>query len=162
MNAVNDPIFPQPNTQRIDVMDSPQNSSRRRSAGRPIMVLAAIGNEEVAGASARELSDAEELAVVTREVNKRRDSSQAYAAGNRPELAAKETSEAEFLAAYLPTRLTPDELKALVDAEVAAAAAGGDAPTMKQMGVIIKAVGAKAAGRADGGSIAALVRAALA
>ncbi|HNV11572.1 MAG TPA: GatB/YqeY domain-containing protein [Propionibacteriaceae bacterium] len=126
------------------------------------MVLAAIGNEEVAGASARELSDAEELAVVTREVNKRRDSAQAYAAGNRPELAAKETSEAEFLAAYLPTRLTPDELKALVDAEVAAAAAGGDAPTMKQMGVIIKAVGAKAAGRADGGSIAALVRAALA
>ena len=49
-----------------------------------------------------------------------------------------------------------------MDAEVAAAAAGGDAPTMKQMGVIIKAVGAKAAGRADGGSIAALVRAALA
>ena len=45
------------------------------------MVLAAIGNEEVAGASARELSDAEELAVVTREVNKRRDSAQAYAAG---------------------------------------------------------------------------------
>ena len=125
------------------------------------MALAAIGTEEVAGPLARELTDAEETTVVTREVNKRKDSAEAYAAGNRPELAAKEAAEAAFLSAYLPAPLTAEELQALVDAEIAAASAGGEAPTMKQMGTIIKAVGAKAAGRADGGTIAGLVRAAL-
>ena len=126
------------------------------------MALTAITNEEVSGKEARELTEAEEITVVTREVNKRKDSAEAYAAGNRPELAAKELAEAEFLQKYLPTPLTADELQAMVDAEVSAYAdANGEAPTMKQMGQLIKAVNAKAQGRADGGTVAKLVRAAL-
>lgn len=126
------------------------------------MALAAIAVEEVSGSVARALTEAEELAVVTREVSKRRDSAEAYTAGHRPELAAKELAEAAILQAYLPAPLTEAELDDLVAQEVAEAeAALGARPTMKQMGLVIKAVNARAQGRAEGASIAAKVRAAL-
>jgi uncharacterized protein len=115
------------------------------------MALAAIGVEEVAGDTARELSEQEEVAVVTREVSKRKDSAEAYSSGGRPELAAKELAEAEILQRYLPARLTEAELDELVAQEVAAAEATLAAkPTMKQMGLVIKAVNARAQGRTDG------------
>nr|NLI49766.1 GatB/YqeY domain-containing protein [Propionibacterium sp.] len=127
------------------------------------MAIAALKNEKVAGKAARELTEADELRVLTGEVNKRKDSAEAYTAGHRPELAAKELAEAELLQTYLPARLTDAELDALVAAAVAdAAAALGAPPTIKQLGQIIKAVNAEAAGRADGGTVAAKVRAALA
>ena len=120
-------------------------------------VLAAITNEEVAGDAAAELTGEQELAVVTKQARQRRDSAEAYAAGGRQDLADAELAEVEVLNAYLPTPLTEAELSALVDAEVAAA---GEV-TMKQMGQIIKAVNAKAAGQADGGRVAAAVKARL-
>lgn len=122
------------------------------------LTLGAIQVEEVAGESARELSDAEELAVVQREVRKRRDSAEAYAAGGRPELAAKETAEADWLSRYLPAALTEDEVRAIVEEEVARV----DGASMKQMGQIVKAVNARVAGRAEGKLVATLVRSALA
>ncbi|MDO4784171.1 MAG: GatB/YqeY domain-containing protein [Propionibacteriaceae bacterium] len=121
------------------------------------LTLGAIQVEEVAGESARELSDAEELAVVQREVRKRRDSAEAYAAGGRPDLAAKETAEADWLSRYLPAALTEDEVRAIVDEEVARV----EGASMKQMGQIVKAVNARVAGRAEGKLVATLVRAAL-
>ncbi len=127
------------------------------------MAIAAIRNEQVAGKEARVLSEAEVVQVLNREVAKRRDSAEAYTAGNRAELAAKELSEVEVLQRYLPTGLTDDELDAIVAEEVSAAAAStGGAPTMKQMGLVIKAVNARAAGRAEGAKVAAKVKAALA
>lgn len=126
------------------------------------MALAAIANEEVAGKSARDLSEAEEQAVLAREVTKRKDAAEAYTAGNRPELAEKELSEAALLAGYLPRQLTEAEIAAIVDEEVAAATATlGDKPTMRQMGLVMKAVTPRIAGRGDGKTAAALVRAAL-
>jgi uncharacterized protein YqeY len=127
------------------------------------MAVAAIKNEQVAGKEARELSDAEVLGVLNREVAKRRDSAEAYTAGNRPELAEKELAEIEVLQRYLPAALTDAELDAIVTEEVAAAAAQlGSAPTMRQLGLVIKAVNARAAGRAEGATVAAKVKAALA
>ncbi|MGV8907517.1 MAG: GatB/YqeY domain-containing protein [Propionicimonas sp.] len=127
------------------------------------MAIAAIRNEQVAGKQARVLSQAEVVTVLNREVAKRRDSAEAYTAGQRPELAAKELAEVEILQRYLPTGLTDSELDAIVAEEVSAAAAGlGSAPTMKQMGLVIKAVNARAAGRAEGAKVAAKVKAALA
>lgn len=122
------------------------------------MMMAAITVEEVAGDVARELSDEEEIAVITKEQRKRRDSAATYAEAGRAELAAKEEQEAEFMAAYLPAPLTEEELQTIVTEEVAAVPDAG----MKQMGAIIKAVNARVAGRAEGRTIAALVRAALA
>ena len=127
------------------------------------MAVAAIKNEQVAGKTARELDDAEVLTLLNREVAKRRDSAEAYTAGNRPELAAKELSEVEVLQRYLPANLTDAELDAIVAEEVAAAASElGAAPTMRQMGLVIKAVNARAAGRAEGATVAAKVKSALA
>lgn len=123
------------------------------------MVLSAIQTEEVAGTSARELSAEEELAIVGREVRKRKESAELYTQGNRPELAAKELEEVELLSTYLPAGLSEAELDAIVAEEVAAA---GEGVSMKQMGQIIKAVNARAKGRAEGGVIAAKVKAALA
>ena len=115
------------------------------------MAIAAIKNEQVAGKEARTLEQGEVITVLNREVAKRRDSAEAYTAGNRPELAERELAEIEILQRYLPAALTDAELDELVAAEVAAAAqALGEQPSMKQMGLIIKAVNAKAAGRAEG------------
>ena len=123
------------------------------------MVLAAIQTEEVAGTSARELSGEEELAIVGREVRKRKESAELYTAGNRPELAAKELDEVELLSEYLPAGLSEAEIDVIVAEEVAAA---GEGVSMKQMGQVIKAVNARTKGRAEGGVIAAKVKAALA
>ena len=123
------------------------------------MVLAAIQTEEVAGASARELSEDEERAVLGREVRKRKESAELYTTGNRPELAEKELAEVELLAAYLPTALTEAEVDAIVAEEVAAL---GESASMKQMGQVIKAVNARTKGRAEGAVVAAKVKAALA
>lgn len=126
------------------------------------MAIASIKNEQVAGKEARLLDQAEVLTVLNREVAKRRDSAEAYTAGNRPELAERELAEIEVLQRYLPKALTDAELDEIVAAEVAAAAAGlGDQPSMKQMGMIIKAVNAIVAGRAQGATVAAKVKAAL-
>lgn len=150
-------------TRITDDMKAAMKAGERERVSTLRMAIAALKNEKVAGKEARELTEADEQKVLTSEVNKRRDSAEAYTAGNRPELAAKELAEAELLQSYLPARLTEPELDALVAQAVAdAEAALGAKPTMKQMGQIIKAVNAEASGRADGGTIAAKVKAALA
>lgn len=125
-------------------------------------MLAAIGHEEVAGDEARELTDSEELAILGREQRRRLDSAQTYADAGRPELAAAETAEAELIAGYLPAPLSDTELDDLVTKAIDAAAAGGQAPTMRDMGKIIKQVNQAADGRASGAAVAAKVKQALA
>lgn len=127
------------------------------------MGIAALKKEKVAGSVARELSPEEEVAVIQREVRARRDSAEAYTEGGRPELAQAELVEAEVLGKYLPAMLTDEELDALVAESLAAVEAeNGEKPTMRQMGAVMKAVNAKASGRADGSVVAAKVKAALA
>lgn len=122
------------------------------------MMLGAIQTEEVAGDTARQLSDSEEIAVIGKEVRKRRDSAEAYRLGGREELAMAEEAEANWLSRYLPEPLTETEIARIVADEVGKL----DSPSMKQMGAVIKAVNARADGRADGKTVATLVRAALA
>ena len=122
------------------------------------MALAAITTEEVAGESARELTDAETLKVVAKEAKKRKESASAYADAGRPELAARENAELAILEAYLPAQLDDAEL----DAIAAAAADEVTATGMKQMGQVMKAAQAQVAGRADGGRVAAAVKKVLA
>lgn len=122
------------------------------------MALAAITNEEVAGTSAKELTDPDVVRVLTREVKKRNESAEVYAGAGRSELADNERAEAAILERYLPQQLTDAELTDLVDRAVAEVAGGGEQPGMKQMGQVIKAANAKAAGRADGKRIADAVK----
>jgi uncharacterized protein YqeY len=121
------------------------------------MVLTAVGNEEVAGKSARQLSDDEVLKLIAREGKKRREAAEAFASGGRPDRAERELAEGTVLDAYLPVQLSDDELAALVAQAVAETAADGP----QAMGAVMKVVGPKVAGRAEGGRVAAAVRAAL-
>ena len=121
------------------------------------MVLTAIGNEEVAGKAARTLSADEELKVVAREAKKRREAAEAFTSGGAADRAARELAEEEVLSTYLPAQLSDGELTALVAEAVAESGASGP----QAMGAVMKVVGPKVAGRADGGRVAAAVRAAL-
>lgn len=126
------------------------------------MTLTAVGNAEVAGTSARELSDDEVLKVIAKEAKKRVESAEAFAAAGRGELAAQERAEGEVLARYLPTQLTDDELAAIARTAVEETAAElGAQPGPRQMGQVMKRANATAAGRADGGRVAAAVKALL-
>jgi len=118
------------------------------------MALTSIANEEVAGASARDLSDEEIVKVLTREARKRREAAEAFSAAGRGDQAAAERAEGEVLAGYLPAQLSDDELAALVDAAIAETGASG----MASMGQVMKTVTPQVAGRADGARVAAEVR----
>jgi hypothetical protein len=124
------------------------------------MALTAITNEEVAGKEARELADADVVAVLGKEAKKRRESVIAYTEAGRVDLADREAAEGAILAEYLPAPLTNEELAAIVlDAVAAAAADGKTGPAA--MGAVMKAVQEKVAGRAAGDAVAALVRSSL-
>lgn len=126
------------------------------------MVLSAVRTEEVAGATARELDDAEVLKVLAKESKKRQESAEAFDGANRPELADKERAEAKILAGYLPAQLDDDEVAALAaDAVAQVGADTGQAPGMRQMGQVMKLASAAAAGRADGSRVSSAVKARL-
>ena len=118
------------------------------------MALAAVTTEEVAGASARELSDDDVLKVLAREAKKRREAADAFGSADRPELAERERAEGAVLDRYLPTQLTDEEVADLVRAAIEEAGATG----MPQMGAVMKAAQARAAGRADGRRLSTEVR----
>jgi uncharacterized protein YqeY len=118
------------------------------------MALTSITTEEVAGASARDLSDEEVVKVLTREARKRREAAEAFSAAGRDEQAAAERAEGEVLAGYLPAQLSDDELTALVSAAIAETGASG----MQGMGQVMKTLTPRVAGRADGARVAAEVR----
>lgn len=121
------------------------------------MLLAAVSNAEVAGKTARELTQADVVEVLAKEVKKRRESACAFRAGNRPELADREEAELAVIGEYLPRPLTQGEVTELVNSAVAkAAAAGKTGPAA--MGVVMKDVSPQVAGRFDGAELAKLVR----
>ena len=124
------------------------------------MALAAVTTEEVAGDTARELTDDEVQRVLTREVKKRKEAAEAFAGAGRTEQAQAERDESAVLSEYLPAQLADDELESLVAAAVAEVTEQlGEAPGQRQMGQVMKAANAKVAGRAEGGRVAAAVRA---
>lgn len=122
------------------------------------MAITAVRNAEVAGKAARELSDEEILSVLTKEAKKRREAAEAFAGAGREAQAAKERAEEEVLAAYLPAQLSDEDLAGIVRDALAAAGLSG----MASMGQAMKAAQAAVAGRAEGGRVAAEVRAQLA
>jgi len=92
------------------------------------------------------LPDAEVMAVVQREIKKRRDAAEQFTSGGRAELAAKELAEIRVLEGFLPQPLSPEELEALVRAAIQESGA----TSKKEMGTVIKLVQARAEGKADG------------
>lgn len=143
---------------RADLTDSMKNQDKLRTATLR-MVLAAIQTEEVSGKQARELSDADVLKVLARESRKRTEAAEIYTQNGRGELAAEEHAEGRIIDEYLPTPLTDAEVADVVNTAIAQVAEEiGERPSVKQMGLVMKAATAIADGRADGSRISAAVK----
>ena len=121
------------------------------------MVLTAIKNEEVSGKEARDLSDAEVITVLSREAKKRREAAEAFEQAGASDRAANEKAEGVIIAEYLPAQLSESEIKEMISAAITETGATGP----QQMGQVMKLIQPKIAGRADGGIVSSLVKAAL-
>lgn len=147
-------------TIRADLKTAMKAKEKQRTSAIRAL-LAAIQAEETNG-SRHELEDADILKVIAREIKKRRESAEVYAENDRPELAEAELADVPFFEAYQPRQLDESELQALVKESIAEVEAeNGEAPTMKQMGAVMKVANAKAAGQADGKRLSAEVKAQL-
>jgi uncharacterized protein len=105
-----------------------------------------------------ELDDAAVIGIVDKMLKQRKDSIEAFEKAGRQDLADKEKAEVTVLQAYLPARLSADEIAAEVKEIVAQLGAKGPG----DMGKVMGAVKAKLAGKADMGQVSAAVKAALA
>ena len=121
------------------------------------MILTAIKNEEVSGKEARELSDAEVITVLSREAKKRREAAEAFEQAGATDRAANEKAEGVIIAEYLPAQLSESEIKEMIATAISETGATGP----QQMGLVMKSIQPKIAGRADGGLVSSLVKAAL-
>jgi uncharacterized protein YqeY len=121
------------------------------------MVLTAIKNEEVSGKEARDLSDAEVITVLSREAKKRREAAEAFEQAGAADRASNEKAEGVIIAEYLPAQLSESEIKEMIAAAIAESGATGP----QQMGQVMKLIQPKITGRADGGIVSSLVKAAL-
>jgi len=120
------------------------------------MLLAAIKQREVDERIV--LDDTQVVSIVDKLIKQRKDSITAFAQGGRQDLVDKESAELKVLEAYLPQRLSTDEVVAAVGRIVAALGAAGPG----DMGKVMAAVKAELAGKADMASVSAAVKAALA
>jgi uncharacterized protein YqeY len=138
-----------------------KNAMRARDAARLSvlrMVKSALTNaaiEKIGAAGV--LSDFEAVAVIRKQVKQRLDSIQSFETGSRPELAAKERQEIEFLTAYLPKPLGENEIQQIVQDAIAQIGATSKA----QMGAVMKIAAEKAEGRVDGKTLSQAVQKAL-
>ena len=114
------------------------------------LVKSALKNEQIK--QGRELAEADAIKVLQREAKQRRDSIEAYTQGGRPELASSEQAELAVIQSYLPQALSQAELTELIEAAISETGATSKA----QLGQVIAAVMAKAAGRAEGAAVSKL------
>jgi uncharacterized protein YqeY len=114
----------------------------------------AITEAKVAGTEARTLTDAEVLAIITKQVKQRRDSIIEYTKGNRPDLAAQEEAEIAVLEVYLPKQLSEAEIRGRAQTVIAELGV----TDMKGFGPVMKRLSADLRGIADGQIINRVVR----
>ena len=142
--------------QITDDMKTAMRAKDSERLGTIRLLLAACKQKEVD--ERVELDDAMVIAIVDKLIKQRKDSIAAYEQANRADLAEKEAAELKVLSAYLPARLSAEEIAAEVKAIVTALGASGPG----DMGKVMGAVKAQLAGKADMGQVSAAVKAALA
>ena len=116
------------------------------------MLKAAISNAAIQKGKAV-LEDGEILEVIQKSLKQHQESVDAFTKGDRPEMAEKEAHEARILKEYLPSQLSEEELKALIQAAIQELGVSGPSG----MGPVMKAVNPKVRGRADGRTMSRLV-----
>lgn len=143
---------------KAQITEDMKTAMRAKDAGRLSairLITAAIKQKEVD--ERIELDDAQVQVVIEKMIKQRKDSISQFEAGGRQDLADIEKAELAVLSAYMPAALSDDEVKAEVDAAVAATGAAGPQDMGKVMGILK----GKLAGRADMTAVSALVKAAL-
>lgn len=149
---------------KAQITEDMKTAMRAKDSGRLgtiRLLLAAIKQKEVD--ERIELDDAGVIAVVDKLLKQRKDSIAAFEQAGRTDLADVEKAEATVLQAYLPTRLSAEEVTAAVQAIVSTLAAElGRNPGAADMGKLMGAAKAQLAGKADMGQVSAAVKAALA
>lgn len=144
-----------------DDMKAAMRAKDTQRLGTIRLLLAAIKQKEVDERVT--LDDAGVVAVVDKMLKQRKDSIAAFEQAGRTDLADTEKAEAAVLQAYLPARLSTEEVQAAVQALVAQISAElGRAPAAADMGKLMGAAKAALAGKADMGQVSAAVKAALA
>jgi uncharacterized protein YqeY len=116
------------------------------------MAMAAAHNRQIE--LGHELTDAETVEVLDRQVKQRRESIELFRGGGRPELAVAEEAEIAILREFLPEPLSAAEVERLVREALAATGATGPADMGKVMGILVP----QTKGRADGREVSDLVR----
>jgi uncharacterized protein YqeY len=118
--------------------------------------LNAIHTEEVARTDAKHplhgqaVTEADRVAVLDKQIKQRQEAAQIFRANNRPELAEKEEREAQILSAYLPARMTDDDIRLLVSGLIAQHG--------KDFRAVMPLASRETKGRADGRRVAEIVR----
>lgn len=117
------------------------------------MLKAAIKNKEI-DKKVKSLSEPEILEIIQKQIKQRRDSIVDFEKANRQDLVQKEKGEAAILEAYLPSQLSPDELKNLVQSAIQTTGAKSKA----DMGKVMKELMPQVTGRADGKQVSQMVQ----
>ena len=141
------------------ITEDMKNAMRARDSerlGTIRLLLAAIKQKEVDERIV--VDDVAVVAIVDKLIKQRKDSIEAFRQADRKDLADREAAEQVVLQAYLPARMSSEEVTAAVKAIVAELGASGPG----DMGKVMGAVKAKLAGKADMGQVSAAVKAALA
>jgi uncharacterized protein len=140
-------------------IDSDLKTAMREKSATKLAVLrllkAALMNAAIEKSGAQgELSDADATQVIRKQVKQRQDSIESFEKGGRAELAAKEKEEMSILQSYLPQTMSADEISKIVRETITEVGATSKA----KMGVVMKALQAKVAGRVDGKTLSAEVQ----
>jgi uncharacterized protein YqeY len=120
------------------------------------LIIAAFKNQQIEKRD--ELDDADCIKVLSKLAKQRSESIEMYKNAGRTELADKESAELDIIKSFLPKALSDDELVTLIDETIKEVQAAGP----KDMGKVMKGIGLKVAGRADGKKVSEAVKASLA
>ena len=118
------------------------------------MLLAAIKNKKIELIAKDELTDEQIFAVIKSEIKKRKDSIEAYANGQRPDLVDQESAEIKILEKYCPAQMSEAEIEKIVE-EVISSIKGAN---MSNFGQVMGQVMGRTKGQAEGNAVSALVK----
>ena len=138
-----------------DDMKAAMRSGEKERLGAIRMITSAIKQREVDERIT--LDDAQVLAVIEKMIKQRKESLAQFQAGNRPDLADKESAEITLLQSYMPEQLSDDELNRMISEAIAATGAA----SIKDMGKVMGIIKGKAQGRADMAAVGAKIKAKL-
>lgn len=102
----------------------------------------------------RDLTDDDAIEILSKALKQRQEAAEQFTRGNRPELAARESAEAEVIREYLPEPVTEEELDGMIDATIAEVGA----TSLRDMGAVMGRLMPLVKGRADGAAVSARVK----